>query len=105
MKSLKCRYSHNTISMWWDNTAYCVKLGGEDLSRYSNKIESLGFRKCAYWHCMFLTKWCHNNKHFAELHKFASHHRETTGGVSYIKHEEITSMSPYVVAVMNKWSK
>jgi len=23
------------------NTAYCVKLGGEDLSRYSNKTESL----------------------------------------------------------------
>jgi len=24
------------------NTAYCVKLSGEDLSRYSNKIESVG---------------------------------------------------------------
>jgi len=23
----------------WGNTAYCVKLSGEDLSRYSNKIE------------------------------------------------------------------
>jgi len=27
------------------NTAYGVKLSGEDLSRYSNKIESVGFRK------------------------------------------------------------
>jgi len=26
--------------MLWGSTAYCVKLGGEDLSRYSNKIES-----------------------------------------------------------------
>ena len=25
------------------NTAYCVKLSGEDLSRYSNKIEAVGF--------------------------------------------------------------
>jgi len=27
--------------MLWDNTAYCVKLGGEDLFRYWNKIESV----------------------------------------------------------------
>ena len=26
--------------------AYCVKLSGEDLSRYSNKVESVGLRKC-----------------------------------------------------------
>jgi len=25
----------------WGNTAYCVKLSGDDLSRYSNKIESV----------------------------------------------------------------
>ena len=29
------------------NTAYCVKLSGEDLTRYSSKIESAGLRKCA----------------------------------------------------------
>jgi len=28
-----------TISMLWGNTACCVKLSGEDLSSYSNKIE------------------------------------------------------------------
>jgi len=33
---------HVTISMLSGNTAYCVKLSGEDLSRYSNKIESVG---------------------------------------------------------------
>jgi len=30
---------HNTISVLWGNTGHCVKLSGEDLSRYSNKIE------------------------------------------------------------------
>jgi len=28
-----------------------VKLSDEDLSRYSNKIESDGLRKCLYYHC------------------------------------------------------
>jgi len=32
--------------MLWGNTAYCVRLSGEDLSHYSNKIESVGLRKC-----------------------------------------------------------
>jgi len=32
-------------SMMWGNSAYCVKLSGEDLSRFSNKIESVGLRK------------------------------------------------------------
>ena len=27
-----------------------VKLSGEDLSRYANKIESAGLRKCPYYH-------------------------------------------------------
>jgi len=31
------------------NMACCVKLGGEDLSRYSNKIESVCLRKYAYY--------------------------------------------------------
>jgi len=34
-----------TISMLWGNTAYCVILSGEDLSRYSNKIPSAGLKK------------------------------------------------------------
>jgi len=33
---------------------YCEKLSGEDLSRYSNEIESAGLRKCPYYH--YLTK-------------------------------------------------
>jgi len=41
---------HNTISMLCGNTAYCVELSGEDLSRYSNEIESVGLRKCPYCH-------------------------------------------------------
>jgi len=31
--------------MFWGNTAYRVKLSGEDLSRYSNKIESVGIKE------------------------------------------------------------
>jgi len=34
--------------------AYCVKLNGEDLSRYWNKIQSAGLRNCPYDH--YLTK-------------------------------------------------
>jgi len=30
--------------MLWGSTVYCVKLNGEDLSRYSNEIESVGLR-------------------------------------------------------------
>ena len=41
-------YGHYTISI------FRVKLSGEDLSRYSDKIESVGLRKCPYWH--YLTK-------------------------------------------------
>jgi len=32
--------------MLWGNMVYCVKLSGKDLSRYSNKMESVGLRKC-----------------------------------------------------------
>jgi len=32
--------------MLWGNTVYCVKLGGEDVVRCSNKIESVELRKC-----------------------------------------------------------
>jgi len=38
------------ISMLWSKTAYCVKLSGEHLSRYSNEIESDGLRKCPHYH-------------------------------------------------------
>jgi len=46
---------HITISMLWSNTAYWVKLSGEDLSRYSNKIESVGLRKCTHYHYLIAT--------------------------------------------------
>jgi len=44
----------NTVSVLWGNTAYHVKLSVEDLLCYSNKIESVGLRKCPYYH--YLTK-------------------------------------------------
>jgi len=40
--------------MLWGKTAYRMKLSGEDLSRYSNKTESVGLRKSPYYH--YLTK-------------------------------------------------
>jgi len=43
-------YCHITISMLRGDKAYCVKLRGEDLLRCSNKIESVGLRKCPYNH-------------------------------------------------------
>jgi len=46
--------AHITTSMLWGNTAYRVKFSGEDLSRYSNKIELVGLRKRPYY--QYLTK-------------------------------------------------
>jgi len=61
--------------MLWGNTPYCVKFSGEDMSRYSNKFESVGLRKCP--HYQYLTKkWCNDNRHFAEL---GTHHGKTAG--------------------------
>jgi len=31
-----------------------VKLGVEDVLRYSNKIESVSLRKCPYYNCLIL---------------------------------------------------
>jgi len=42
---------HITISISLGIMAYCVKLNGENLWRYSNKTESVGLRKCPYYHC------------------------------------------------------
>jgi len=39
-----CNTSHpdrERISMFWGNTAYCVKLSGEYVLRYSNKFKSV----------------------------------------------------------------
>ena len=43
---------HITISMLWGNTANCVQLSGPNLSRYSNKTESAGLRKCSHYHSL-----------------------------------------------------
>jgi len=46
--------------------SYYVKLSGEYLSCYWNKIGSVGSRKFAYYHYIRPTKkWCHNSKHFS----------------------------------------
>jgi len=38
--------------MLWGNSAYCVRIRGEDLSCYSSKIESV---LCPYNHCLAKT--------------------------------------------------
>ena len=73
----------SVIFMLWGNTSYYAKLSGEDLSRYSNKIESVGLRKCPHYDIIsiLLRKWCHNNKHFSEL---APHHGEKTADIDTV---------------------
>jgi len=60
-----------------------VKLSSDHFSRYSNKLNQL-LQENIHITTILLRKWCHNNKHFAEL--------------AHIRHryEEITSLSPYV---------
>jgi len=61
-------HGHIPISMLWSNTAYCVKLSSDDLSHYSDNIESVGLRnENVRITTILLRKWCHNNKHFSEL--------------------------------------
>ena len=77
---------HNTISTLWGNTACCVKLSGEDLSRYSNNTESVGLRKCPCYH--YLRRLCHNNKHSLP-------HMMAEKQLAWIWYEEIMLLSPY----------
>jgi len=42
----------SVVCMLWGNMANCVKLSGENLSRYSNKIELVGLIKYPYYHCL-----------------------------------------------------
>ena len=53
--------------MLWGNTAYCLKLSGEDSSRYSNKIETVALRKCPYYHCLTIGltvgQWVMGHRH------------------------------------------
>jgi len=46
--------SHYDLSVLWGNTAYRMKLRREDLSRYSNKIESASLRECPYFNYHYL---------------------------------------------------
>ena len=60
-----------------------MKLGAEDLSRYSNEIESVGLRKHPY-----LTKCCHNNRHFQSL--IDKRHRGKTAGIDMVLRNYVT---------------
>ena len=55
----RVKWRHSNLWSQYDlyavgNTAYCVRFSGGDLSRYSNKIESDGLRKCPYYRCLTL---------------------------------------------------
>jgi len=65
---------HNTISLLCGNTAYSVKLSGEDLARYSSEIESVDMRKCLY--CHYLTK-----KFMSIFSELASDHGGKIAGI------------------------
>ena len=77
----------------WGNTAYCVNLNGEDLSRYSNKIESLGLRKCPYYRYLSkkVTDVTLTNISQSLLHIMAGKQ------LAKIWYEEITSLLPCVL--------
>ena len=83
--SISIRWSDVTaisaFSMLCGNTAYCVKLSGDDLSRYSNKIESVGLRIWRYYH--YLTK------------KVMSQYQTFRRACPTSRQEEITSLSAY----------
>jgi len=74
--------------MLWGNTAYCVKLSGEDLSRYSNKIELAALRKCPYYYHYLTKKVTSQQKHFSDL---VPHHGGKTGyGMKKLRHRHPT---------------
>jgi len=127
MYRVKWRHSiirgHITISMLWLVRQHgdCVKLSGQDLPRYTKKIDSVGSRKSPHFDCLkakfhyaswfgagsklvrnrpptsfepasvmefvfLLRKWCHNNKHFAELVK---HHDGKTDGIGVVRRNNV----------------
>jgi len=55
-----------TISVLWGNTANCVQLSGQNLSRYSNKTESAALRKCSHYHYLTNSKvaLCNRADHY-----------------------------------------
>jgi len=59
--------------------SYCVKLTGEDLLHYSNKIESVGLRKCSHYHCQ------ESNVTITNLLQFAPYHSKKTAGTDMVQ--------------------
>jgi len=74
--------TQNTISVLCGNTTYCVKLSGEDLSRFSNKSKSVGLRKCPYYH--YLTKKVMSQ--YQTLLRACPHHGGNIAGRKKLSH-------------------
>jgi len=51
------------------------------MSRYSNKIESVGLRKRLWYHYLAETVMSYNRKHFSEL---VRHHGGKTAGIDTV---------------------
>ena len=75
------------------NTEYCVKLSGENVWCYSNKIESVSLRNV---HTILLRKWCHNSKRFAQL---GPYHGRKTAGIDMVWRNYITVSRNYVIVI------
>jgi len=78
--------------MLWGNTSYCVKLIGEDLSRYSSKTEPDALRKCPCY--QYLTKKCDVTviKRFSEFAYIMAGNSRHRYGMNKLRY----CQSPYV---------
>jgi len=88
----------------WTVKSYCPDgasvhhlLPWAHVARNSNTIESVGLWRCPIM-TILLRKWCHNNKHFAELVG-----RHDGKQLAQIRHQETTSLSPYVEELSSCW--
>jgi len=59
----RVKWRHSNLWSQYDLyvAAYCVKLSGEDFSRYSDKIEPVPLRRCSYYHY-----FTYSNKYFSQ---------------------------------------
>ena len=73
-------------------------LNGEDLSRYSNKIESVGLRKCPY-HRYVIEKVTSTDVRTTNISQSLPHKMAENSW-----YEEITPLSPYVYSVFEMFS-
>jgi len=67
------------IPMLGSNTAYCVKLSGDDFARYSNKIESNWFKKMSV-----SLSYLESDVTVTNILQFTPHHGGQTAGIDML---------------------